>query len=169
MFSDDGPRTTKKESSMLNSRRHILALTFACALPLLASTPAAGGEPRDHLLCMSDSDLTSPNLKATADLTPAQNPPFSIQNCKLRLRASNVCTPTFKTNVRDRNGEPVQTFPIATAGDTRPYACYLLRCPTESPKGSGLELEVEDQLGRRKIQIKRADFFCQPAVLNPNT
>lgn len=148
---------------MTTSRLRTIALAAACALPLLASAPTFAGNVSDHLLCYSDSDLTSPNLKATADLTPAQNPPFSIQNCKLRLRASDVCAPTFKTNVRDRTGEPVQTFPIATAGDTRPYACYLLRCPTESPKGSGLELEVEDQLGRRKIQIKRADFFCQPA------
>jgi hypothetical protein len=147
---------------MMTPRPHILALAGALALSLLAARDvAAGGD--DHLHCFSNSDLTVPNLKATADLLPEQSPPFDVQNCRIRLRSSNVCVPATKLNVRDRDGEPYPTLPIA-GPSTRPYVCYGLRCPPESPKGTGSELEVEDQLGRRTIVIKRADFFCQPAV-----
>lgn len=147
---------------MIIPKATTLALAAAAALPLLLASGAGAGDGFDHLVCYSNSDLTQPNLKATADLTPSRVPPFEIQNCRIRLRSSNYCTPAYKHTVRDREGNPIAVLPIA-GQPARPYMCYVLRCPPEGPKGRGFDLEVEDQFGRREIKIKRADFFCQPA------
>ena len=146
------------------SRLSTLALAIVVVFPLVLVQDAAAGGDRDHLYCLSSTDRTTPNLKVTADLLPEQNPPFNDQNCRIRLRASNLCVPAEKLNVRTRRGEPVTTFPIA-ADDARAQLCYQLRCPPEGPRGSGFRLEVEDQLGPRVIEIRRADYFCQPAEL----
>lgn len=150
----------------MTSRLTTLAILAAVAVPLVLVQDAAAGskdpDPLDHLYCLSSTDRTTPNLKVTADLLPEQNPPFDDQNCRIRLRSSNLCVPADKRNVRTRRGEPVTTFPI-DADDARAQLCYQLRCPPEGPRGSGFRLEVEDQLGRRVIEIRRADYFCQPA------
>lgn len=147
----------------MTSRIYKLALATIVVLPLLLVEGAAAGDP-SHLYCLANTDRLTPNLKATADLFPLQSPPFEFQNCRIRLRSGNVCVPADKVNVRTRDGEPVETFPIADSG-AQAQLCYQLRCPPEGPRGTGLKLEVEDQLGRRTIEIRRADYFCQPAVV----
>ena len=144
----------------MTTRIPLLALATIVALPLLLTGSADAGQPPDHLYCLSSSDPV-PNLRATADLFPLQNPPFDIQNCRIRLRSGNTCVPANKFNVRDRNGDPVDTFPFF-GGPAQPYLCYQVRCPPESPRGTREILVVEDQLGQREIEIRRADFFCAP-------
>ncbi len=150
-----------KKGSLMTSRLTLFIMATAIALPLLLVQSATAGEPRDHLYCLANTDREIPNLKATALLTPEQYPLFAAQRCRIRLRSGNVCVPTVKDNVRTRDGEDVETTHIY-AEDAQPYLCYQVRCPPEGPRGSGLEIEVEDQLGRRMIEIRRADYFCQP-------
>ncbi len=149
----------------MTSKLTTATIAIALTLPLLLSGLAGAGQPRDHLYCLANTDREIPNLKATALLTPEQYPLFAAQRCRIRLRSSNACVPANKFNVRTRDGEDVETTHLYTE-EAQPYLCYQVRCPPEGPRGSGLEIEVEDQLGRRMIEIRRADYFCQPGTVD---
>jgi len=151
---------------MMTAKLTTLTITAALIAPLLLTFHAGAGQPPDHLYCLANTDRETPNVKALADLFPEQYPLFANQRCRIRLRSGNACVPANKYNVRTRDGDEVETFPVG-AGEAQPYLCYQVRCPPEGPRGSRTQIEVEDQLGRRMIEIRRADYFCAPGEIIP--
>jgi hypothetical protein len=123
----------------------------------------AGTGVADHLKCFRMEDIETPNTILTADILPADNPPFAAQNCRIKQRAGEFCTGVQKTNVRDREGNPFPVLPIGggAAGD---YFCYRLRCPKIHPR-KGIPFEVRDQFGARTVYVKKPDFLCAPAEM----
>ncbi len=132
------------------------------AVSLFAASAFAGDPPRffDHLKCFQIRDQLTRRPVLTADISPEQSAIFGDQHCKIRLPATHLCTAVDKSNVRDRNGNPIETVDVPST-EAHDYLCYSLHCPKEIPN-----VDATDQFGRRILNVKRARYLCTPAELD---
>lgn len=129
----------------------LLTITFSLWPGISSAQPTA---PFDHLNCYTIRDGLAPR-RYTADLTPAENPPFTPEAGCTISRAKMYCI-----DVRKENVSPAPPGGVL-ASDARDYVCYQLHCPrlTVSPP------LVQDQFGnRRLISIGAARWLCAPAL-----
>ncbi len=106
----------------------------------------------DHLKCYSIEDSAQP-ISYVADL---QNQFGLAPGCVILVPARLFCAETNKRidpPVLPPGGGPSGTAP----GD---FLCYLVRCPNDPTTP---DFRVEDQFGRRPIQLDNARLLCAPA------
>lgn len=149
-----------RRSEEMTIRRHFMrrvAMGIAATAMLAAPWATARGEildpsDLDHLKCYRIKDALPP-IRYRADLRNQ----FGLEpGCVIATPARMLCVETEKR---------ITSSPLPPGGGPSGegaghFLCYLVRCPTSSaPPLVG----VEDQFGRRRIQLDSARMLCAPA------
>jgi len=144
--------------------RPLISSLIAAAVLVIASAVARAQTPLfDHLQCfpVSGSNLSSAPSSLTADLIPAQAPPFApAPGCRVRTSPRLLCVDVAKENVQP----PGSTLPVS-GEPTRDYLCYDVKCP--KPAGGLAGAVVTDQFGEHRITTRPSKYLCVPAIHGP--
>lgn len=118
----------------------------------------------DHLQCfqIKSSARTPVPSKLTADLHPADDPPFPVAaGCRVKTKPRLLCIDVAKQNVQPPGG---WTLPVS--GDAaREYLCYDVKCPP--PAGGLVGGIVTDQFGEHVVTTRVTRTLCVPAIHGP--
>jgi len=109
----------------------------------LGDVPIVPGDP-DHLKCYKIRD-TNPKFKEHVD----QFNQFGLEQCQLETRAEFLCVQTIKEFLDDPRGGPAVD-----------RLCYRIRCD----RAVGKSRLVDDQFGKRIVEVQEARFLCTPAI-----
>ena len=135
-------------------RKSALVLLAGFAVVVLSAAAADAQPTFDHLKCHKIKDPHK--LKGTFDPSPALQPAFADQGCKIG-RGKLFCAPVEKNNVQTK---PAPQFPALGGQDlTNDFICYKIKCPSFPP-----DTAVTDQFASRTLFKMKAQLLCVPAV-----
>ena len=135
-------------------RLRALLPAFA-AVGVFVSVPLSASA-QDHLECYRIKDPHK--FVATADLTPAETPPFPVATgCDIRVTGRKYCVPV--TKALTSSTAPEVEFP--TTAVTSNFVCYKVKCP----KVTISDTEISDQFGTRTVSRFKTSEICAPAVV----